>query len=124
MPSDNGSYFNQAEVIRNYSAVTGACMMVRKAVFEELGGFDEENLPVAYNDIDLCLRLGEKGYRIVYTPYAVLYHDESASRAHGPDPEADYMMKRWPDVIENDPYYNPNLARDQFAFSLKLNKPA
>ena len=119
-PGDERSYFNQADVIRNYSAVTGACMMVRRAVFEELGGFDEENLPIAYNDIDFCLRLREKGYRIVYTPFAVLYHDEGASRGYGSDPEADYMMEKWQGIIDNDPCYNPNLARDRFDFSLKL----
>lgn len=121
--NDAGSYFNQATVIRNYSAVTGACMMVRKAVFEELGGFDEKNLPIAYNDIDLCLRLREKGYRVVYTPYAILYHDEGASRGYGPDPEAVYMLDKWSTEIKNDPFYNPNLDLNKFDFSLKLAKP-
>ena len=120
---DNGSYFNQAAVIRDYSAVTGACMMVRASVFKELGGFDEENLPVSFNDIDFCLRLREKGYLVVYTPYAALYHDEGASRGYGPIPEEQYMMNKWRDLIENDPYYNPNLARDRFDFSLRLQQP-
>ncbi|MHB8792721.1 MAG: glycosyltransferase family 2 protein [Thermoleophilia bacterium] len=117
------TYFNQAAVIKNYSAVTGACMMVRKEVFIGLGGFDEENLPIAYNDIDFCLRLREKDLRVVYTPFATLYHDEGASRGYGHDPETDYMVTKWGHVIEDDPYYNPNLARNSFDFSLKLRQP-
>ena len=117
------TYFNQSAVIRNYSAVTGACMMVSKDIFEELGGFDEENLPIAYNDIDFCLRLNEKGYLVVYTPFAILYHHEAASRGYREDPEAYFMLRNWKEVIDRDPYYNPNLARDRFDFSLKLNKP-
>jgi len=117
------TYFNQADVIRNYSAVTGACMMVRRETFEELGGFDEENLPVAYNDIDSCLRLRERGYLVLYTPFAILYHHEAVSRGYREDPEAYYMAKRWKDVIEEDPYYNRNLARDRFDFSLRLKNP-
>jgi len=122
-PAEGWSYFNQARVIRDYSAVTGACMMVRKEVFEELGGFDEQNLPIAYNDIDFCLRLRGKGYQSIYTPFAILYHDEGASRGYGPDPEAEYMMRNWRGVIDRDPYYNPNLTRDRFDFSLKLRPP-
>ena len=97
--------------------------MVSKNIFEELGGFDEENLPIAYNDIDFCLRLNEKGYLVVYTPFAILYHHEAASRGYREDPEAYFMLRNWKEVIDRDPYYNPNLARDRFDFSLKLNKP-
>src|SRR5581483_6183600 len=75
-PEASGGYFDQAKVIRNYIAVTGACMMVRYDIFERLGGFGED-LPVAYNDVDFCLRLHDHGYRVVYTPYAELIHDES-----------------------------------------------
>ncbi len=119
-PQSKNSYFSQANVIRNYSAVTGACMMIRKPLFEEVGGFDEINCPIAFNDVDLCLRLREKGYLIVYTPYAVLYHYEAASRGYKRDPEAEYIKKRWGHIIENDPYYNPNLSRDRFDFSLRI----
>lgn len=119
-PISKNSYFSQADVIRNYSAVTGACMMIRKPLFEEVGGFDEINCPIAFNDVDLCLRLREKGYLIVYTPYAVLYHYEAASRGYKRDPEAEYIKKRWGHIIENDPYYNPNLSRDRFDFSLRI----
>jgi len=118
----NQSYFGHADAIRNYSAVTAACMMIRKKIFEEVGGFDEVNLPVAFNDIDLCLRLREKGYLIVYTPYAELFHYESASRGYGvgPDPEADYMLKKWKDKLDNDPYYNINLTLQREDFSIKM----
>ena len=65
---------------RNYSAVTAACMLSRKAVFAEVGGFNERDLPVAWNDVDYCLRLREQRYRVVFTPYALLYHRESQCR--------------------------------------------
>ncbi|MBI3584166.1 MAG: glycosyltransferase [Nitrospinae bacterium] len=119
----NQSYFGHADAIRNYSAVTGACLMVRKKVFEEIGGFDELNLPIAFNDIDLCLRLRERGYLIIYTPYAVLYHYESASRGYriDPDPEADYMIKRWKHILYTDPYYNVNLTLYREDFSIRID---
>lgn len=96
--------------------------MIRKSVFEEIGGFDEINLPIAFNDIDLCLRLRERGYLIVYTPYAVLYHYESASRGYslGPDPEADYMIRRWNDILYKDPYYNINLTLQRENYSIRI----
>ena len=113
--------------MRNYSAVTAACLMARKSLFEEVGGFDEA-FAIAYNDIDLCLRLRERGYLVVYTPYAVLYHHQSASR--GPyDPEKDrepeaLLRSRWGKVLANDPYYNPHLTRQHFDFSLRTDEPA
>jgi len=108
----NGSpgYFGLADTIRNYSAVTAAAMMIRKDVFEEVGGFDE-NLAVSYNDVDLCLKIRAKGYLITYTPYAELLHHESMSRGHSLNKyEVDYMLKKWGNVLNNDPYYNPNLS--------------
>jgi GT2 family glycosyltransferase len=109
-PEGESGYFDQAKVIRNYSAVTGACMMVRYEVFERLGGFGED-LPVAYNDVDFCLRLHEHAYRVVYTPYAELLHDESYSRGRMPPDHyaVETMTQRWGDHIRSDPYYNPNL---------------
>lgn len=109
-PSDRSGYFDQAKVIRNYSAVTGACMMVRYEVFERMGGFGED-LSVAYNDVDFCLRLHDEGYRIVYTPYAELIHDESYARGRMPPDRyaVETMNARWGDSIRSDPYYNPNL---------------
>jgi GT2 family glycosyltransferase len=113
--------------VRNYSAVTAACLMTRKSVFEEVGGFDEA-FAIAYNDIDLCLRLRARGYLVVYTPYAVLYHHQSASR--GPydrkqdrKPEA-LLRSRWGRVLDNDPYYSRHLTRQHVDFSLRTDQPA
>jgi GT2 family glycosyltransferase len=124
LPGDHPGYYDLPRVIRNTSAVTAACLMTRRAVFEELGGFDEA-FEVAYNDVDLCLRLRERGYLVVYTPYAVLYHHQSASR--GPyDPGKDdrperLLRQRWRRVLEQgDPYYNPNLTLERFDFSLRV----
>ena len=119
-------YFGRAVLLQNFSAVTAACMVLRRAVFEEAGRLDETNLAVAFNDVDLCLRIRELGYLIVWTPYAQLFHVESASR--GPDNvraqracfhrETEYMRRRWGSVLTNDPYYNPNLTLERKDFSL------
>lgn len=113
-------------LIQNYSAVTGACLVMRRQVFLEIGGLEERHLKVAFNDVDLCLRLRERGYRIVWTPYAELYHLESASR--GLDNtfkkfirlqrELKYMRSRWSHVLSYDPYYNPNLTLEYEDFAL------
>jgi hypothetical protein len=104
-------------------------------VFSEVGGFDEEQHAIAYNDVDLCLRIRERGYRIVWTPFAELYHHESASRGYEETPtqqarferEERYMKERWGTVLRNDPAYNPNLALDRESFTLafppRANKP-
>ena len=118
-------YMARAWVAQNMSAVTAACMAVRKEVFEEVGGFDEA-LPVAFNDIDFCLRLLQAGYRNVWTPYAELYHHESASRGSEDSPEkrqrfaaeVHAMKWRWGDVLHDDPAYNPNLTLDQGDYGL------
>jgi GT2 family glycosyltransferase len=106
-------YFGSNVVTRNASAVTAACLMTRKALFDETGGFDDA-LPVDFNDVDYCLRLRRAGYRIVYTPYASLIHHESASvGARIPDPErAAEMRRRWSDVLDRDPYYSRHLSRE------------
>lgn len=105
--------FNQLNLVRNYSAVTGACLMINRSKFNEVGGFDEVNLAVNYNDVDLCLKLLEKGYRNVYTAHARLFHYESASRVKEPPKgETMFMRKKWKQYIDNDPYYNPNFARN------------
>lgn len=108
---ENGGHL---QLVRNYSAVTAACMLTRRAVFDQVGGFDEMQLPVTYNDVDYCLKLREAGYLIVYTPFARLYHYESASRGRGrSDPaEGRLLRQRWPAVLSHDPYGNPNLAWD------------
>ncbi len=112
VPDDRHAYFGLPDLIRNCSAVTGACMMVSRRVFDDVGGFDE-HLGVAFNDVDLCFRIREHGYLIVYTPRAVLYHAESASRQMlHPPAEEQLMWRRWGDAIRaGDPYYNPNLTR-------------
>jgi GT2 family glycosyltransferase len=110
--------FGQLALVRSASAVTAACLAVRRHVFEEAGGLDEENLPVAFNDVDLCLRIRERGYRNLWTPFAVLRHWESVSR--GLDLEGEnarrfrreiaYMRRRWGAALDNDPFWNPNLS--------------
>ena len=119
-------YFGQLRLPRTLSAVTGACAAIRRAVFFEVGGFDEVNLPVTFNDVDLCLRLGAYGYRVVWTPFAELFHLESASRGLDfTDPvkserfqrELQHMRNTWGSLMESaDPFHNPNLlfAGDYF----------
>jgi GT2 family glycosyltransferase len=110
-------YFDFPSVIRDVSAVTGACMMVPATRFWECGGFDEEVLPIAYQDVDLCLKLRQKGYRVLFTPHARLYHHEATSkRPEDKDPnpaETMAFQKRWKSTIEHDPFYNPNLTRSE-----------
>lgn len=120
-PPEYPGYFGMSVVTRNYSAVTGACMMVRRSVFEQVGGFDEE-LGVAYNDVDFCLRLREAGYLIVYTPYAELVHYESVTRGLGSDgDEHKTMLRRWRKLFEDgDPYFNPNLSLGYSEFRLAI----
>lgn len=121
----NPGYFGRALLAQDVSAVTGACMMVRKDVYWQIGGLNEE-LPVAFNDIDFCLRVREKGYRIVFTPFAALYHHESATRGYEDTPEkkerfieeCNYMSEHWGSTLDQDPYYNPNLTLDRSDFSL------
>lgn len=126
LPRPHPGYFGRAGLIQNFSAVTAACLVARKAVYEEVGGLDE-NLTVAYNDVDFCLKLREKGYRILWTPYAQMYHHESASRGYDDTQqekkqrlkiEAQLMRNRWGQQLHNDPAYSPNLALDLEDFSL------
>ena len=123
-PANHPGYFGQLQVVRNCSALTGACLLTKKAIFQAVGGFDQDHLPIAFNDVDLCLKILEKGYLIVWTPYALLYHHEYASRGddrnlHGCSPdkyrrvisELEFIENKWAHYIANDPYYNPNLTR-------------
>jgi O-antigen biosynthesis protein len=117
-------YFGRSALTGAFSAVTAACLVVRKAVYQEAGGLNETDLAVAYNDVDFCLRLGEAGYRNVWSPFAELYHHESATRGQDEDPvrrarlerETDYMMRRWKARLGNDTCYSPNLTlmRDDY----------
>jgi GT2 family glycosyltransferase len=123
LPGDHPGYFNLPQIIRNYSSVTFACAMLRRAVYEEVGGLDQVNLPIAFNDVDLCLRIGERGYRILYTPHAILHHHESATKKVICNPgEVGYMQWRWGHVIRRDPFYNPNLTRKGEDYSLRLEE--
>jgi GT2 family glycosyltransferase len=112
-PGVSPGYSGSAVMVRNYSAVTGACLMSRRDAFAQVGGFDER-FPVDFNDVDYCLRLGRAGYRVVFTPFAQLYHHESASfgARHQDLGAAAEMRRRWGAAIDRDPYYNPNLTRD------------
>jgi GT2 family glycosyltransferase len=122
LPARHPGYCGRAQVIQNLSAVTFACAMTRRDVFDRVGGLDAVHLIAAYNDIDYCLRLREAGYLIVYTPYAELYHHESASRPHDLHPaqraryegEIRYMKERHARFLERgDPYYSPHLSLTQ-----------
>src|SRR6202171_54593 len=120
-----GPYYSAlSHVTRNCAAVTGACLLTRRQVFDEVGRFDEKNLPTCYQDVDLCLKMGERGYRIVYTPYARLYHHESATKIAVAQPhEIEYMHSRWKGMIKNDPFYNPNLSRKSDCYDLDTAGP-
>ncbi len=124
---EDRTFFDFPDIVRNVSAVTGACLMCRRDVFWEAGGFDEIDFPVAYNDIDLCLKIGARGYRVIYTPHANLYHYEALSktiRDLDPRPEESAALRRkWKAVIEADPFYNPNLTTTSEDFSLGLSRP-
>ena len=126
LPRGAHGYFNRAILQQNFSAVTGACLIVRKQLFEDLGGFDEQNLAVSFNDVDFCLRIRQQGLRIVWTPYANLWHHESASRGHRRTAEehaqfareTHFIQEKWAALLLRDPYYNPNLTAQAFDFSL------
>ncbi|GAB5560396.1 MAG: hypothetical protein SynsKO_20430 [Synoicihabitans sp.] len=119
---------NRLRLVQNYAAVTAACLVVRREVFEQVGGFDDVELAVAFNDIDFCLRVRAAGYRNLWTPFAELYHHESASRGIEDSPdklerfagEISTMRKRWGEVLDRDPSYNPNLTAEFEDFSLAV----
>lgn len=125
-PGDSPGYFGRLALLQEVSAVTGACLLTRREVYEGAGGLDEDNLPVAFNDVDFCLRVREAGHRVLWTPHAVLTHLESVSR--GRDTNGDrlerfereilYMKKRWARALRSDPAYNPNLTITATDFSL------
>ena len=127
-PRDNPGYFNRLNVIQNVSAVTAACLMIKKSIYQEVNGMDEVSFKVAYNDVDFCLRVLEKGYRNLFTPYAELYHHESVSRGYETTPEKiarfgkekDALKARHSNILKNgDPCYNPNLTQDREDFSIR-----
>jgi GT2 family glycosyltransferase len=124
VPGDAVGSMGRLILAQTLSAVTGACMVVRREAWEQLGGMDEVHLPVAFNDVDFCLRLREAGWRVVWTPEARLLHHESVTRGDetkrraGFAAEELYMIHRWGDVLRTDPAYNPNLANVAEEFSL------
>jgi GT2 family glycosyltransferase len=117
-PRDDPGYQGQLMLTRTVSAVTGACMAMRRAVFLEVGGMEQSKLRVAYNDVDFCLRVREKGYRVVFAPRAELFHLEAASRGLDAAPEKlrrareerEYMVRRWGALVDHDPFLNSNLC--------------
>ena len=125
-------YFNRVILPQNLSAVTAACLIMKRDIFDSIGGFNEVDFAVAFNDVDLCLRIRQAGHLIVYDPYAQLYHHESASRGYENTPEKflrfeseiENMKSRWKDVLRYDPYYNPNLTllSEDFAFAFPPRK--
>ncbi|WP_423370302.1 glycosyltransferase family 2 protein [Burkholderia sp. LMG 32019] len=114
-------YQARAAVVQSLSAVTAACLVVRKSLYVEIGGLNEASLPVAFNDIDFCLRIKSAGYRIIWTPFAELYHHESATRGEDDTPEKKrrsdgevaYMRQHWADFMADDPAYSRNLTLDR-----------
>ncbi|MBI5359386.1 MAG: glycosyltransferase [Planctomycetes bacterium] len=125
---DSFGYFGRLVLTQNLSAVTAACVMMRKEVFLEAGGFDEK-FALSFGDVDLCLKIRKKGYRIVWTPYAELYHYESVTRGHEDTPqkqarfntEIKTFRRKWMDFLEEgDPFYNPNLTIATEDFKIKL----
>lgn len=127
MDKDEPGYCCRALCAQEYSAVTAACLMVKKSVYNAVGGMDVE-LKVAFNDVDFCLRVKEAGHKIIYNPFAVWYHDESKTRGAEDTPEKierfrgeiEYFQRRWADFLyKGDPAYNPNLALDRHDFALK-----
>lgn len=127
MDREDPGYCCRAICAQEYSAVTAACLMVKKTVFMEVGGMDTE-LKIAFNDVDFCLRVKEAGYKIIYNPFSIWYHDESKTRGAEDTPEKierfrgeiEYFQRRWANFLYwGDPSYNPNLALDRHDFALK-----
>lgn len=123
-------YFSRHQTIQNMCAVTAACLLATRVVYDEVNGLEEDNLQIAFNDIDLCLKIREAGYLIAYTPYAELYHYESKSRGKEDTPEKlkrfnkeiAYFKSKWASILKDgDPYYNKNLSIEKEDFSLRLN---
>lgn len=124
--NDSG-YFNRLKIIQNVSAVTGACLLIRREVYKRVGGLDARHLAVAYNDVDFCLRVGEIGLRNLWTPFAELVHHESISRGSDQTGERQkrfrsetiFMLQRWKCTLLSDPYYSPNLTLDRENFHFR-----
>ena len=118
-------YFGRAALVSNFSAVTAACLVIKKSIYQKVGGLDELHLGIAFNDVDLCCRLLEAGHANVWTPYAELFHHESRTRGYENTKnkkrrfkkEAEYMKSKWKELLAFDPAYSPNLTLNQEDFS-------
>ncbi len=121
-------YFSRLKIVQNFSAVTGACLVVRKELYEVVGGLDETYLKVAFNDVDFCLKLLVFGYRNIWTPYVELYHHESITRGledseekvNRFNSEVNYMKNKWKEYLKKDTYYNLNLTHRSESFGLDI----
>jgi len=124
-PHDDLGYCGRTSLVSNFAAVTAACLLVSKAKFMQVGMLNEEHLKVACNDVELCLKLLDAGYLNVWTPYAVLYHHESATRGYEDNPEKkarfkkelSYMREHWGELLAKDPFYSPNLTLSDEQFN-------
>ncbi|WP_375461844.1 glycosyltransferase, partial [uncultured Enterovirga sp.] len=121
LPADAIGYNGYTHLIRNYSCVTGAVLATRMSLVRELGCFDA-SFSVDFNDADYCLRLGRAGYRVVYSPFAQLYHFEGTTLARSvvTAPDETAFRARWGETIDTDPYYNPNLPRDRGDYAVAI----
>ena len=125
-PRHARGYDDRLILCQELSCVTAACLLTRKDVYNQVDGLDEVNLRVAFNDVDYCLKVRDKGYKVIWTPFAELYHLESASRGHDLSRdnihrwqrEYEFMRNKWRYALEWDPFYNPNLAITDEDFSL------
>ena len=117
-PREDPGYHYRLQLTSSYSAVTAACLVIRKSTYLDIGGMEEEDLAIAFNDTDFCIRVRESGLRNVWTPHALLFHHESASRGYEDnrekqarfDNEIRFMQKRWGRKLLEDPCYSPNLT--------------
>ena len=130
LPYGKHAYFGIEAITRNVSAVTGACLFCRRNLYEEVGFMDNKKFKVAFNDVDFCLKLLERGYRNIYNPYIELIHYESKTRGYEDSPEkikrfekeTENFRKRWSKLLQNDPYYNPNLSRKTVNYDIKTEE--
>ena len=129
LPDEDPGYFNRLKAVHEVAAVTGACLALEKSTWIDLNGMNED-LAVAYNDIDFCLKARKRGLRVIFTPFSRLLHHESVSRGLDKPPEKNErlqseistMEKKWGDFLNVDPAYSPNLSSDSFGFRLVETK--
>lgn len=127
-PGDGPGYFNRLKIIQQVAAVTGACLVIKRNLFIDLGGLDEVNFAVACNDVDLCLKAWEAGYKNIFTPFAKLYHHESKTRGYEDTPEKRQryegekatLIEKWSRVLARDPFYSDHLTLDREDFSTRI----